>query len=1434
MGKTAGKKKKQSGSKASNTNSKHSQSSEHSPKVFDEDTTIFMDMAQDMKEEGNKLFQRRDYEGVIPQNPFIFYRTVVSKLCIVDQSIVVETSKTKKGFWFEQKVLILLGELEMGKTAGKKKKQSGSKASNTNSKHSQSSEHSPKVFDEDTTIFMDMAQDMKEEGNKLFQRRDYEGAIFKYEKAIKLLPKSHIDVAYLHSNIAACYMQICPVDYHRAVNECNLALEVAPKYTKALLKRARCFEALNILEWACRDVNVVLSLEPNNLTALEISERVKKTMEKKGIKLDDKAIISPPEGVTLKEKSKKKKSHKTADKVIVEENCSDMKEEPMKVVKLVLGEDIRIAHIPASCSMLQLREIVQNRFPSLKAFLVKYKDKEGDLVTITASEELKWAEESADPQGSVRLYITEVNPEQVLLLKEAKNGSAVQKLDRNLNSISENGSTSYYEDKISSTCINDWIVRFAQLFKNHMGFDSDAYLDLHELGMKLYSEAMEETLTSEEAQEIFELAEEKFQEMGALALFNWGNVHMSHARKRLFLSEDASKESILAQVKAAYEWAQAEYVKAGKRYEAALKIKPDFYEGLLALGQQQFEQANLSWYYAIGSKVDLDTWPSADVLELFNNAEDNLERGTEMWEEMEEQRLRELSKPSKEKALLQKMGLDGYFKDISNDDAAEQASNMRSQINILWGAMLYERSIVEFKLGFPIWEECLMAAVDKFKLAGASPADIAVMIKNHCAKETTQEGFIPQNPFIFYRTVVSKLCIVDQSIVVETSKTKKGFWFEQKVLILLGELEMGKTAGKKKKQSGSKASNTNSKHSQSSEHSPKVFDEDTTIFMDMAQDMKEEGNKLFQRRDYEGAIFKYEKAIKLLPKSHIDVAYLHSNIAACYMQICPVDYHRAVNECNLALEVAPKYTKALLKRARCFEALNILEWACRDVNVVLSLEPNNLTALEISERVKKTMEKKGIKLDDKAIISPPEGVTLKEKSKKKKSHKTADKVIVEENCSDMKEEPMKVVKLVLGEDIRIAHIPASCSMLQLREIVQNRFPSLKAFLVKYKDKEGDLVTITASEELKWAEESADPQGSVRLYITEVNPEQVLLLKEAKNGSAVQKLDRNLNSISENGSTSYYEDKISSTCINDWIVRFAQLFKNHMGFDSDAYLDLHELGMKLYSEAMEETLTSEEAQEIFELAEEKFQEMGALALFNWGNVHMSHARKRLFLSEDASKESILAQVKAAYEWAQAEYVKAGKRYEAALKIKPDFYEGLLALGQQQFEQAKLSWYYAIGSKVDLDTWPSADVLELFNNAEDNLERGTEMWEEMEEQRLRELSKPSKEKALLQKMGLDGYFKDISNDDAAEQASNMRSQINILWGAMLYERSIVEFKLGFPIWEECLMAAVDKFKLAGASPADIAVMIKNHCAKETTQEGNKFLCQMVFQSFIFVVG
>lgn len=692
---------------------------------------------------------------------------------------------------------------------------------------------------------------------------------------------------------------------------------------------------------------------------------------------------------------------------------------------------------------------------------------------------------------------------------------------------------------------------------------------------------------------------------------------------------------------------------------------------------------------------------------------------------------------------------------------------------------------------------------------------------------------------------------------------------------------MGKPTGKKKIQEAGQRvveANKQNKAAAAADRTSKAFDEDTAIFINMSQELKEEGNRLFQKRDHEGAMLKYEKALNLLPKNHIDVAYLRSNMAACYMQMGLGEYPRAINECNLALEVSPKYTKALLKRARCYEALNRLDLAYRDVYNVLTIEPNNLSALEVSESVKKAMDEKGIPVNENELgvydNNEPSGASrlrkvVKEKLRKKKNKgkivakneksddnnkateekKAEDKAVVEEEKKvsvvkvkdkevvlktieeekkAVEEEKLisKTVKLVLGEDIRWAQLPASCTIKLVRDIVRDRFPGLKGILVKYRDTEGDLVTITTTDELRLAESSSGVSGgSLRFYIVEVSPDQEPAYEGVSKEEVVKSGDK-LGDVIGNGNAEH--GVVKGTCLEDWVVQFARLFKNHVGFDSDSYLDLHELGMKLYSEAMEDAVTSDDAQELFEIAADKFQEMAALALFNWGNVHMSRARKHVFFTEDGSGEAILAQIMSAYEWAQKEYVLAEKRYEEALKVKPNFYEGLLALGQQQFEQAKLCWYHAIGSKIDLDR-PSQEVLQLYNKAEECMERGMQMWEEMEEQRLNGLSKFDKYKAHLQKMGLDGLFRDVSAEEASEQAANMSSQIYLLWGTLLYERSVVEYRLGLPTWEECLEVSVEKFELAGASPTDIAVMIKNHCSNETALEGLGFKIDEIVQAW-----
>ncbi|CAN1289979.1 Protein PHOX1 [Linum perenne] len=615
-------------------------------------------------------------------------------------------------------------------------------------------------------------------------------------------------------------------------------------------------------------------------------------------------------------------------------------------------------------------------------------------------------------------------------------------------------------------------------------------------------------------------------------------------------------------------------------------------------------------------------------------------------------------------------------------------------------------------------------------------------------------------------------------------------------------------------------------------------DIDEQVFISLSQELKDEGNKLFQKRDHNGALAKYDKAIKLLPKTHIDVSHLRSNMAACYMQMGLGQYPRAIHECNLALEVTPKYGKALLKRARCYEALNRLDMALRDVGTVLKMEPANVMAFEVWERVKKSLEEKGLTVNDQSIELPsdyaeptsPSSTPYMAKTPKKRNRKGDEKkyedgtqekdsndIVRDNKAEEMvvvvgENRPKRNMKLVMGDDIRCAQVPVNCSLLELKQVVSDRFPGSRPVLIKYKDQEGDLITITTDEDLRLAEACAEPRGSFRLYLVEINPQQDPGIRRLTQGRMKRVDTRTWNMERDK------EMKKGMRYVDEWIVEFAKLFKDHLALDTDMYLGLNDLGIKLYSEAIEETVTSDEAQGLFNSAAENFQEMAALALFNWGNVHMSRARKKIEFKDDTSRELILEQINAGFEWAQKEYFEAGQRYEEALQMKPDFYEGLLALGQQQFERARLIWYYALSSKVDLSTWSSAEVIQLYNSAEQNVDRGLEMWEASQSKRIIDLSDRPKIKSIPQGTVLDELFKDTSPEDASKQVKDLKSQMNLLRGTILYERSMMEYRLGIPVWQECLEVALEKFQHAGASPTDIAVMMKNHISNDSSMDGD----------------
>ncbi|KAH7838696.1 hypothetical protein Vadar_030002 [Vaccinium darrowii] len=127
----------------------------------------------------------------------------------------------------------------------------------------------------DTSILPKRAHELKEEGNRRFQAKDYVGALEQYDNALKVTAQTHPDRAVFHSNRAACLMQMKPINYETVISECSMALQVEPKFVRALLRRAKAFEAIGKYEMTMLDVQALLAADPNHGDALVIGRRLR-------------------------------------------------------------------------------------------------------------------------------------------------------------------------------------------------------------------------------------------------------------------------------------------------------------------------------------------------------------------------------------------------------------------------------------------------------------------------------------------------------------------------------------------------------------------------------------------------------------------------------------------------------------------------------------------------------------------------------------------------------------------------------------------------------------------------------------------------------------------------------------------------------------------------------------------------------------------------------------------------------------------------------------------------------------------------------------------------------------------------------------------------------------------------------------------------------
>ena len=107
---------------------------------------------------------------------------------------------------------------------------------------------------------------------------------------------------------------------------------------------------------------------------------------------------------------------------------------------------------------------------------------------------------------------------------------------------------------------------------------SHRHIDPHNEGWALTNRAMEATLSSKEAEPLFDRAVERFQEVIAIGYVNWGNVAICRGHRVLDTTAAAGKpldDALAAEVAAQFDAGEA-------RFKQALDVRPGLFDTLSA------------------------------------------------------------------------------------------------------------------------------------------------------------------------------------------------------------------------------------------------------------------------------------------------------------------------------------------------------------------------------------------------------------------------------------------------------------------------------------------------------------------------------------------------------------------------------------------------------------------------------------------------------------------------------------------------------------------------------------------------------------------------------------------------------------------------------------------------------------------------------------
>eukprot|EP00605_Chrysophyceae_sp_TOSAG23-4_P000734 GSChrysophyteH1.ASY1.ANO1.819.1 assembled CDS len=135
------------------------------------------------------------------------------------------------------------------------------------------------------------AASLKELGNARYKAQDFEEAIRLYGQALAYCPVDELHAhsrAVYHSNRGACFLGLR--DYERVVEECGVAVELDPRYVRALMRQAAALEKLDRLDEAVAALKAAVDVDASYMPAVREYQRVDALFKEKTEKMKNEML----------------------------------------------------------------------------------------------------------------------------------------------------------------------------------------------------------------------------------------------------------------------------------------------------------------------------------------------------------------------------------------------------------------------------------------------------------------------------------------------------------------------------------------------------------------------------------------------------------------------------------------------------------------------------------------------------------------------------------------------------------------------------------------------------------------------------------------------------------------------------------------------------------------------------------------------------------------------------------------------------------------------------------------------------------------------------------------------------------------------------------------------------------------------------------------